>query len=389
MRRVEGNQSRGAQILNISRGSLIAKLKEFGDAGLPVPAPGARAAERLTPFELGPSRFDRTGSISAPPSQQPPQRERRGEAAGDLVEVEASRPEVARDASRSAPRSRRPAAWRTPTRPGRRARGRGWPRDRAAASQKRRKRAGSQGTGDEREERHEQDEVEVQVRRRKPRPRRGRRKVGSVDADLAALRRERVTAGLSKVADQEARRGRRSSSRRAPRRRTRRRARPRTRRPCAPRRGRRAGAGSPPAAQRPSDGPCAPTAAAACVRCSRDAQKRNRSTLEEHDADCHRTVWEEEKRAGRCAPIQKSETTRTRLSSWIAAKPSDEPEDAPPPGRGEGEDGRAEEQRRLDAVAAVLDLDRERAGADLGARDRDLFADRPTGAPPKRAPRRP
>lgn len=30
MRRVEGNQSRGAQILNISRGSLIAKLKEFG-----------------------------------------------------------------------------------------------------------------------------------------------------------------------------------------------------------------------------------------------------------------------------------------------------------------------------------------------------------------------
>jgi DNA-binding NtrC family response regulator len=32
MRRVEGNQSRGAQILNISRGSLIAKLKEFGVA---------------------------------------------------------------------------------------------------------------------------------------------------------------------------------------------------------------------------------------------------------------------------------------------------------------------------------------------------------------------
>jgi DNA-binding NtrC family response regulator len=29
MRRVEGNQSRGAQILNISRGSLIAKLKEY------------------------------------------------------------------------------------------------------------------------------------------------------------------------------------------------------------------------------------------------------------------------------------------------------------------------------------------------------------------------
>ena len=29
MRRVEGNQSRAAQILNISRGSLIAKLKEF------------------------------------------------------------------------------------------------------------------------------------------------------------------------------------------------------------------------------------------------------------------------------------------------------------------------------------------------------------------------
>ena len=30
MRRVEGNQSRGAQVLNISRGSLIGKLKEFG-----------------------------------------------------------------------------------------------------------------------------------------------------------------------------------------------------------------------------------------------------------------------------------------------------------------------------------------------------------------------
>ncbi len=30
MRRVEGNQSRGAEILNISRGSLIAKLKEYG-----------------------------------------------------------------------------------------------------------------------------------------------------------------------------------------------------------------------------------------------------------------------------------------------------------------------------------------------------------------------
>jgi hypothetical protein len=29
MRRVEGNQSRGAQILNISRGSLIAKLKDY------------------------------------------------------------------------------------------------------------------------------------------------------------------------------------------------------------------------------------------------------------------------------------------------------------------------------------------------------------------------
>ena len=29
MRRVEGNQSRGAEVLNISRGSLIAKLKEF------------------------------------------------------------------------------------------------------------------------------------------------------------------------------------------------------------------------------------------------------------------------------------------------------------------------------------------------------------------------
>jgi hypothetical protein len=32
MRRVEGNQSRGAQILNISRGSLIAKLKDYGVA---------------------------------------------------------------------------------------------------------------------------------------------------------------------------------------------------------------------------------------------------------------------------------------------------------------------------------------------------------------------
>jgi len=32
MRRVEGNQSRGAQILNISRGSLIAKLKDYGIA---------------------------------------------------------------------------------------------------------------------------------------------------------------------------------------------------------------------------------------------------------------------------------------------------------------------------------------------------------------------
>jgi len=30
MRRAEGNQSKGAQVLNISRGSLIAKLKEFG-----------------------------------------------------------------------------------------------------------------------------------------------------------------------------------------------------------------------------------------------------------------------------------------------------------------------------------------------------------------------
>ena len=29
IRRVEGNQSRGSQILNISRGSLIAKLKEY------------------------------------------------------------------------------------------------------------------------------------------------------------------------------------------------------------------------------------------------------------------------------------------------------------------------------------------------------------------------
>ena len=29
MRRVEGNQSRGAEVLNISRGSLIAKLKEY------------------------------------------------------------------------------------------------------------------------------------------------------------------------------------------------------------------------------------------------------------------------------------------------------------------------------------------------------------------------
>ena len=29
MRRAEGNQSRGAAVLNISRGSLIAKLKEY------------------------------------------------------------------------------------------------------------------------------------------------------------------------------------------------------------------------------------------------------------------------------------------------------------------------------------------------------------------------
>jgi DNA-binding protein Fis len=30
MRKVRGNQSLGARLLNISRGSLIAKLKEFG-----------------------------------------------------------------------------------------------------------------------------------------------------------------------------------------------------------------------------------------------------------------------------------------------------------------------------------------------------------------------
>ena len=30
MRKVEGNQSRGAELLNISRGSLIAKMGEFG-----------------------------------------------------------------------------------------------------------------------------------------------------------------------------------------------------------------------------------------------------------------------------------------------------------------------------------------------------------------------
>ena len=101
---------------------------------------------------------------------------------------------------------------------------------------------GLQGTGDEREERHEQHEVEVQVRRRKPRPRRGRRKVGSVDADFAALRRERRDGGALEGPDQEARRGgdrllvgRREGEPEA-------RARPRTRRPCAPRRGRRAGA---------------------------------------------------------------------------------------------------------------------------------------------------
>jgi len=30
MRKVEGNQSKGAELLNISRGSLIAKMAEFG-----------------------------------------------------------------------------------------------------------------------------------------------------------------------------------------------------------------------------------------------------------------------------------------------------------------------------------------------------------------------
>jgi DNA-binding protein Fis len=30
MRKVEGNQSKGAELLNISRGSLIAKMADFG-----------------------------------------------------------------------------------------------------------------------------------------------------------------------------------------------------------------------------------------------------------------------------------------------------------------------------------------------------------------------
>ena len=244
-----------------------------------------------------------------------------------------------------------------------------------------------EGTAAEREERREQHEVEVQVRRGQPRPRRGRRKVGAIDEDLAARApSERVTAGLSKV---------------------------RIRKPAPPRPralvGRREDepegeAGREP--ERPARRDASPVEpqprrrAGRLLflrrhalrrlrrrrRCSREAQRRKRSTPKSTTTDCQRTVCEEEKRAGRCAPIQKSDTTRTRLKSWIAAKPSDEPDEPPPPGRRKGEHGRAEEQRGLDAVAAVLDLDGEsrRSGSRCPATD-DLLAERRSGSRRRRA----
>ena len=139
MRRVEGNQSRGAQILNISRGSLIAKLKEFG-------VPDYRYMRR----ERGPPGLTLLGpaaGVDLRPDQQPPERERRGEAAGDLVEVKSSRPEVAREAPvvRLAPGAQPRGVDRLDLEDeGQR---RGPPRGPRRASQKRRNRFGSSGCG--------------------------------------------------------------------------------------------------------------------------------------------------------------------------------------------------------------------------------------------------
>ncbi|HEY7113049.1 MAG TPA: hypothetical protein VIA45_08965 [Thermoanaerobaculia bacterium] len=58
---------------------------------------------------------------------------------------------------------------------------------------------------------------------------------------------------------------------------------------------------------------------------ARAAHERKSSTPKRTTKDCQRTVWDAEKSAGRWTPIQKSETTRTRFTSSIAANPRRSP----------------------------------------------------------------
>ena len=94
-----------------------------------------------------------------------------------------------------------------------------------------------------------------------------------------------------------------------------------------------------------------------------------------------RTIRPPDERVGRAEPAgtvradPKRETTRTRLTHSIAANPRKESRGPLPPGRGKRQHGGREERGRLEAVASVLDVDRE-----------SVRRDRRSGRRPARSP---
>src|SRR6185369_17649856 len=156
----------------------------------------ARTAGRL---------FRRFGRLGA--AEEPPDREGRGEAAGDLVEVEARSPEISLE---RAVMSRAPVAEVVGV-DGLHLEDQ---EDDVHGEEAERRQEETRdvllppGARGEREERPEEDEVEVKVARRQPRVRGAGRKVGALDEELLVRRFHARDGGALSEAQQEFRGGR-------------------------------------------------------------------------------------------------------------------------------------------------------------------------------------
>ena len=397
MRRVEGNQSRGAQILNISRGSLIAKLKEFG-----IPDyrylrrerggggdGGCRTSSYGPAFPNAWVCFRRPASPVPTPTRARTARRsvRRSGRSGSPPPRSCGR------RRRSAPRSTGPrrvaysdSTWKTSastwTQP---ERGRREPEARrTGAARERMRREG--------EERREQDEVEVDVGRRQaraaarregsPTGRRGSRRRGRERRDRRALeepeqraRRARGDGALVGRGEHEPEGERRRESR--PRARSR-------RPPVEPEPERRS------AAQRVLVRRHARRAASAArplLLARRPEQEEEHPAEHDDRLPEHGVRGGEEGRPVRADPEERDDAHEVEdLDRREAEREAEQPAR---PRRREGEDGRAEEQRGLDAVAAVLDVDGETAERISVPDDRDLLAEDVQDRPPRRARRPP